>query len=67
MRFRDKGPQDRWLGDPGQARRHDLDAAVAKVKRAFDVLKAAHAGIADPLASGGLSIALGEAQDGQLR
>ena len=35
--------------------------AVAKVKRAFDAQKAGHAGTLDPLASGCLPIALGEA------
>ncbi|MCT8268761.1 tRNA pseudouridine(55) synthase TruB [Afifella sp. JA880] len=35
--------------------------AVAKVKRAFDAKKAGHAGTLDPLASGCLPIALGEA------
>ena len=35
--------------------------AVAKVRRAFDAAKAGHAGTLDPLASGVLPIALGEA------
>jgi tRNA pseudouridine55 synthase len=35
--------------------------AVAKVKRLFDAAKAGHAGTLDPLASGSLPIALGEA------
>jgi tRNA pseudouridine55 synthase len=35
--------------------------AVAKVKRLFDAQKAGHAGTLDPLASGSLPIALGEA------
>src|SRR5918911_1515917 len=35
--------------------------AVAKVKRAFDAQKAGHAGTLDPLASGCLPVALGEA------
>src|SRR5260370_42237779 len=36
-------------------------AAVAAVKRLFDAQKAGHAGTLDPLASGALPIALGEA------
>ncbi len=35
--------------------------AVAKVRRSFDAAKAGHAGTLDPLASGVLPIALGEA------
>ena len=35
--------------------------AVARVKRLFDAQKAGHAGTLDPLASGSLPIALGEA------
>src|SRR5580658_11268013 len=36
-------------------------AAVAVVKRVFDAQKAGHAGTLDPLASGVLAVALGEA------
>src|ERR1700737_1044130 len=36
-------------------------AAVAAVKRLFDAQKAGHAGTLDPLASGALPVALGEA------
>ena len=36
-------------------------AAVGAVKRLFDAQKAGHAGTLDPLASGALPIALGEA------
>src|SRR5450631_3574470 len=41
--------------------------AVAVVKRLFQAKRAGHAGTLDPLASGGLPIALGEAKDRSVR
>jgi tRNA pseudouridine55 synthase len=61
MRRRDKGKKvDGWvvLDKPVGITSTE---AVARVKRAFDAQKAGHAGTLDPLASGCLPVALGEA------
>src|SRR5918998_4445553 len=61
MRLRDRGNKvDGWviLDKPVSMTSTE---AVARVKRAFDAQKAGHAGTLDPLASGCLPIALGEA------
>ncbi len=61
MGRRDKGKKvDGWLVLDKPVGMTSTDA-VAKVKRLFDAAKAGHAGTLDPLASGSLPIALGEA------
>ena len=51
----------RWLGHSRQAGRPDLDPGRLQLKRLFNAKKAGHAGTLDPLASGVLPIAFGEA------
>lgn len=72
---RPRGPRGRRGPRPDRPKRRDVDGwvvldkavgvtstqAVAMVKRAFNARKAGHAGTLDPLASGLLPIALGEA------
>jgi tRNA pseudouridine55 synthase len=61
MGRRDKGRKiDGWLVLDKPVGMTSTDA-VARVKRLFDAQKAGHAGTLDPLASGSLPIALGEA------
>jgi tRNA pseudouridine55 synthase len=61
MRRRDKGRKvDGWLVLDKPVGMTSTEA-VAKVKRLFGAQKAGHAGTLDPLASGSLPIALGEA------
>ncbi len=49
------------MGQPAQARRHNLDAGTVHRQTCAQSAKGGHAGTLDPLASGMLPIALGEA------
>src|SRR5918997_6458566 len=61
MRRREKGRKiDGWLVLDKPIGMTSTEA-VSRVKRLFDAQKAGHAGTLDPLASGSLPIALGEA------
>ena len=57
-----QGPARQWLADPRQAARHDLDQAVDQgASGSIRPPRPGHAGTLDPLATGVLPIALGEA------